>query len=118
MAKKFSVTIKRLQSAINAKFDEKLLVNHSQFYSDDSKKVLELIVIKKAIWDDKKNKTVYVELFSSASDVQIVLFLRDYWYELNGWEVPTDNQQWVEAKKKYMEKHNDGKRRSKKVKSS
>ena len=107
MAKKFAPTIKKLQSAINTKFNKKLLINHTQFYSEDSDKVLEFIVVKQAVWDDKKNKMVNVELFSSASDVQIVLFLRDYWYALNNWEVPTDNQQWVEAKKRYMEKHNN-----------
>lgn len=108
MAKKFSATIKKLQSAINVKYDEKLLINHTQFYSDNANKVLELIVVKKAIWDENKQKSVNIELFSSTSDVQIVLFLRDYWYELNGWEVPTDNQQWVETKKRYMEKHSNG----------
>ena len=117
MAKKFAPTIKKLQSAINVKFDAKILINHTQFYSEDADKVLELIVVKKAVWDDKKNKLVNIELFSSTSDVQIVLFLRDYWYELNGWEVPTDNKQWLEAKKKYMERQNVGKQRHRKNKS-
>ena len=27
--------------------------------------------------------------------------MRDYWYELNGWETPTDNAMWQEIKNKY-----------------
>ena len=43
-------------------------------------------------------------MFSSASDIQIVKWLRDYWYTLNGWEVPTDDPVWEEAKEVYRRK--------------
>ena len=105
MAKKFGSTIKKLQRAINEKFGEKILVNHTQFYSEEAERVLEIIVVKKSIYDEDKKKSKQVELFSSTSDVQIVLYLRDYWYELNGWEVPTDNEEWQIAKQKYIDKH-------------
>ena len=106
MAKKFGPTIKKLQKAINQTFDYKLLVNKTQYYSEAADRVNEIIVVKRAIWDEDKQKMRNIELFSSSSDVQIVLFLRDIWYELNGWEVPTDNDIWNKAKAKYMEKHN------------
>lgn len=109
MAKPFGPQIKKLQRAINENFDAKILINKTQFYSADKNQPVELLVIKKAVWDKDKNKFRNIELFSSASDIQIVLWLRDYWYELNGWEIPTDNKEWNEAKKKYKEKH-DGKR--------
>lgn len=105
MAKKYTPTIKKLQRAINDKFGEKLLINKTQFYSKETDRVFEIIIIKKAIYDEERDKFRNIEVFSSPSDVQIVLWLRDYWYELNGWEVPTDNQKWLEAKKKYKEKH-------------
>lgn len=105
MAKKFGPTIKKLQRAINEKFGEKILVNHTQFYSEEAERVLELLVVKKSIYDEEKKKSKQVELFSSMSDVQIVLYLRDYWYELNGWEVPTDNEEWQIAKQRYLDKH-------------
>lgn len=107
MAKKFGPTIKKLQRAINETFGEKLLVNHTQFYSEKTNKPVEIIVVKKAVWDEDKGKLRNIEIFSSTSDVQIVLFLRDYWYELNGWEVPTDNEVWNKAKEKYKDKHKD-----------
>lgn len=106
MAKAFGLQIKKLQKAINEKYGARLLINKNQFYSEEADRPLELIVIKKAIWDDDKQKFKNIEVFSSPSDVQIVLWLRDYWYELNGWEVPTDNEEWVNAKAKYEERKN------------
>ena len=93
-------TIKKLQKAINLKYDQKILVNKTQFYSDKTGGIIEMIVIKQAIWDTDKQKIINVELFKSPSDVQIVLYLRDLWYKLNGWEVPTDNEYWEDVKRK------------------
>lgn len=101
MAKqKFTPIIKKLQKAINITFDRKILVNKTQFYSDRSEKIIEMIVIKQAVWDEEKHKIVNIKLFESTSDIQIVLYLRDLWYRLNGWEVPTDNEYWEDIKKK------------------
>lgn len=106
MAKKYLPTIKKLQRAINDNFGQRILINKTQYCCNNVDKIGELIIIKQAQWDNEKGKFRNVELFSSPSDVQIVLWLRDYWYQLNGWEVPTDNKQWNEAKRKYEEKHN------------
>lgn len=96
--------IKKLQSAINSNFDAKLLYNKQQFYSNDAKRAITMFVIKQAVWDEKKQRVRSIELFSSTSQIQIVLFLRDYWYECNGWAVPTDNEYWNECKAKYYGK--------------
>lgn len=106
MAKAFGPQIKKLQRAINDKFGQRILVNKTQYYSQESERVLEILIIKKAVWDEDKQKFTNIELFSSASDIQIVLWLRDYWYELNGWEVPTDNEEWNKAKQRYEDKQN------------
>lgn len=113
MAKKFGPTIKKLQRAINEKYQENILINKTQFVAESDGKIIEMLIVKKAIWDENKKKMKNIEIFSSTSDVQIVLFLRDYWYELNGWEVPTDNESWNKAKRKYMEKHGNGQYRFK-----
>jgi len=106
MAKAFGPQIKKLQKAINEKFNAKILINKTQYYSEKADRPLELLIVKKAVWDENKERYRNVELFSSPSDVQIVLWLRDYWYELNGWEVPTDNEEWNEAKANYERRHN------------
>lgn len=105
MAKKFTPTIKKLQRAINDKFDKHILVNSTQYFSEKSNRPMSMISIKQAQWDEIKGRYKNVELFSSPSDIQIVLWLRDYWYACNGWEVPEDNPQWIEARRKYEEKH-------------
>lgn len=106
MAKAFGPQIKKLQRAINDKYGSRILINKTQYYSEKSDRPMELLVVKKAIWNEEKQRYKNVELFSSPSDIQIVLYLRDMWYELNGWEVPTDNEEWNSAKAAYMRKHN------------
>ena len=105
MAKAFGPQIKKLQRAINEKYGSRILINKTQYYSEKSDRPMELLVVRKAIWNEEKQRYKNVELFSSPSDVQVVLYLRDMWYELNGWEVPTDNEEWNSAKKAYIRKH-------------
>lgn len=113
MIKKYGPTIKKLQRAINGKSEDKILVNKTQMYSESSSIITEVIYIKKAIRNKETGRNRYEELFHSTSDVQIVLFLRDYWYELNGWEVPTDNEEWTQIKQKFLEKQEAKKNESK-----
>lgn len=94
------VMIKKLQAAINNKFDMKLLFNKTQWYSKSQNRPINTWVIRKAVWDEDKGKFVNVELFKSTSEIQIVLYLRDLWYHLNGWEIPTDNEFWNKIKEK------------------
>lgn len=100
-------TIRKLQTAINAN-GGKILVNRQQFYSDKQKRPVNMFSVKEAYWDEDRERMANVELFASVSQIQIVLFLRDYWYKMNNMPVPTDNPIWEEAKKKYAEKHTGG----------
>ena len=98
-----SVMIKKLQRAINGR-GAQILYNTTQFYSHDQDRPITLYVIKKAVWDEQKKRNINIELFKSTSQIQIILFLRDMWYELNGWKVPDDNPTWNDIKQKYREK--------------
>ena len=105
MANSNSVMIHKLQQAINSR-GYKILYNKTQFYSDKQNRPITQYTIRQVV-DNKEEtatnkKHTYLELFKSCS--QIVLFLRDFWYQINGWEVPTDNQMWNEAKQKYYDK--------------
>ena len=86
--------IKKLQLAINQKFGEQLLYERRQFYSQSQNRPVNMYMIKKSVFNKKKQKMTAIELFKSPSQIQIILFLRDYWFELNGWEVPIDNPEW------------------------
>lgn len=92
--------IKKLQAAINHKFNEQLLYERRQFYSNEQNRPINVYVIKKTVYNSKRGRNDSIELFKASSQIQIILFLRDYWYELNGWETPTDNPEWNTVKRK------------------
>lgn len=81
-------TVKKLQKAINLKFNQKIVVSANQWYSNQANRPITTHIVKQVIYDEQKGKNVYVELFKSTSLLQVGLFLRDRWYELNGWELP------------------------------
>lgn len=86
--------IKKLQMGINQKFGEQLLYERRQFYSKQQQRPINMYIIKKTVFNPVDNTVSTVELFKSASQIRVILYLRDYWYELNGWEVPMDNTEW------------------------
>ena len=88
-----SVNIHKLQNAINRK-GYKILYSTSQFYSDKQNRPVTMYHIKQAIYDEEKGKNKSIELYKSTSQIQIVLFLRDFWFDINGWPLPTDNEMW------------------------
>ena len=106
MANSNSVMIHKLQNAINSK-GYKILYNKTQFYSEQQKRPVTQYTIRQVVDTDDtatNKRHSYLELFKTCSQIQVVLFLRDFWYEINGWEVPTDNEMWNEAKQKYYDK--------------
>ena len=100
---KYINTAKKLQTACNKRFGVKLLINTRQWYSKDQERAVTQYILFQTIQNEDKAKDVNAELFKTHSQVQLVLFLRDYWYKLNGWKVPNDNEQWEEVKKEYAE---------------
>lgn len=80
----------------------------SQFFSKQQNRPITVYILKEAVFNEDTNRTNAIELFKSTSQIQILLYLRDMWYELNGWEVPTDNEMWEDIKAKMREKQ-DGK---------
>ena len=98
-------TIKKLQKALLYE-GELILIATSQFYSVDKGKTVTRYHVKKQIQSaDDRNKSSQIELFSSCSQIQITLFLRDYYYEVKGYEIPHDNPIWEQAKARYYEEH-------------
>lgn len=98
-------TIKKLQKALQFE-GELILITTSQFWSIDKHTTVTRYHVKKQVQSlEDKNKSSQIELFSSCSQIQITLFLRDYYYEVKGYEVPHDNPIWEAAKAKYYEEH-------------
>ena len=94
-----SVMIHKLQTAINRN-GGKILYSTSQFYSDKQDRPITMYVVKQAVYDEQTGKHKNVELFKSTSQIQIVLYLRDLWFEMSGQEIPTDNAQWNSIKER------------------
>ena len=94
----FSTMIKKLRAAINGR-GEKLLYNSTEFFSEEQNRPITVYIIKQAVWDSKRGRNQNIELFRSCSQIQIVLFLRDYWYKLNNIPLPTDNETWNKIRK-------------------
>lgn len=92
-----SVMIHKLQTALNQK-GMRIMYSTSQFYSEQQNRPVTVYHIKQAVWDEDKGKYVNMELFKATSQIQIVLFLRDLWYTVNGKEVPQDNEVWNNIK--------------------
>lgn len=97
-------TIKKLQQALQME-GELILISTSQFFSLEKQTTVTRYHVKKQVQSGEKYRSSQVELFSSCSQIQITLFLRDYYYEIKGYEVPQDNPYWLAAKKKYFEEH-------------
>lgn len=86
-----SQMIYKLQVALNSK-GLKILCPRSQFYSDQQHRPVTLYKVEQSIWNDELGKYNHKTLFSSASQIQVVLFLRNLWYLVNGKEIPPTNR--------------------------
>ena len=93
-------TIKKLQMAINTKCDYKILYQTTQFFSATQKRPVTKYILRKAIINPETQKSESEEVFNTYSQLQIILYLRDFWYAVNGLDLPTDNEMWNEIKQR------------------
>jgi len=91
MPRSNSNMIYKLQVALNSK-GLRILCNRSQFYSDQQNRPVTMYKISQSVFNENTGKCNHIELFSSASEIQIVLFMRNLWYAVNGKEIPPTNQ--------------------------
>lgn len=97
-----SYLVKKLQTAINQLSPVKITISTCQWYSPEKNRTVNQYTVKQVIIDEHGKKNI--ELFKTYSQLQIILFLRDYWYKLNDREIPTDNITWEEVKNRLGEK--------------
>lgn len=83
--------IRKLQIALNSK-GLKILCNRSQFYSDQQKRPVTIYKVAQSVWNEGLGKYNHKDLFSSASQIQVVLFMRNLWYAVNGNPIPPTNE--------------------------
>lgn len=92
MATNLLRTSKKLVQALNSR-GYKLTFSSKQYIGREGQPHT-MYSICKAIYNEDKHRYSHEEIYSTSSMVRIVLFLRDMWFEENGWELPTDQEQW------------------------
>ena len=80
----------KLQVALNSK-GMRILCNRSQFYSEEQKRPVTIYKVSQSV-PQLSGKNTHVELFSTPSQIQQVLFLRNLWYLINDKEIPPTNK--------------------------
>ena len=103
MANNLMQTSKKLIQALNSR-GHKMTMNIKQFIGREGQPH-NMYSVNKATWDDDRKRYSHEELYSSTSMVRITLFLRDMWFEENGWELPTDQEQWNAIREGLREKN-------------
>ena len=93
-------TIKTLQLAINMNCPFRILYTTSQFYSVAKQMPITKYCLRKATLDHTGKRCESEEIFSTYSQLQVILYLRDLWYVYNDIELPTDNEMWNEIKER------------------
>ena len=81
--------IHKLQIALNSR-GMKVLCNRSQFYSEQQNRPVTMYKVAQSI-PLPSGKNTHKTLFESASQIQVVLFMRNLWYALNDREIPLTN---------------------------
>ena len=81
--------IYKLQVALNA-HNMRIILSRQQFFSEEQNRPVTIYKVSQSRATDIKVQ--HIELFTSASQIQIVLFLRNLWYAYNGNPIPPTNQ--------------------------
>ena len=79
----------KLQFALNAR-NMRIILSRSQFFSEQQNRPVTIYKVSQSRMTDVKVQ--HVEIFSSASQIQVVLFLRNLWYAYNGNPIPPTNK--------------------------
>ena len=84
--------IHKLLTAININ-GGRLLLDRVQFFSEEQVRPITLYKVNEI---RGKKRT----LFDTASQIQVVMFLRDYWFIMQGKELPTGQKDWVKIRER------------------
>lgn len=105
--------IHRLQIALNSK-GQRILCNRSQFYSEQQNRPVTIYKVSQSVFNEQTGKNQHIELFSSASQIQVVLFMRNLWFLIQGREIPPTNEmkgaaefsaKWRQFEEEWRETH-------------
>lgn len=84
--------------ALNRNCPFKILYTTNQFFSVSQQMPVTKYCLRKATLNYETNRSESEEIFSTYSQLQVIMFLRDLWYVWLGKELPTDNEIWENIK--------------------
>ena len=96
-------TIKKLQLGIKFKHGVVLTLARNEWYSPKMDMIINDYIVKQLVKNEETGRSNYVEIFKSTSKIQQCLFLRDFFYWLEGKEIPTDNEMWNEKRRNFYD---------------
>ena len=88
----------KLQQALNYK-GERIVVDTHQFFSEQQQRPITMYTVAKSVPSGRSSENV--KLFTSASQVHILYFLRDYWFYVNNLPIPQEDMEWNRVKERY-----------------
>ena len=96
--------IHKLQKAINMNGGV-LLLDRTQFFSREQNRPVTMYRVCETVGTTKSGRRKKECLFETASQIQVVLFLRDYWFVMQGKGLPpiVNNKKWGEIRDAHLE---------------
>lgn len=85
--------ISKLRNALNLR-GHKIAITKTEVFLQNKVFPSTLYTIKKAEYNAQTGKNKYKELFKTFAEIQVVLYLRDYWYILNNEPLPEADDKW------------------------
>lgn len=103
MATNLMQTSKKLIQALNSR-GYKMTLSTKQFMGKEGRPH-NMYCICRALWNEEKGRYSHEDVYNTTSMVRVTLFLRDMWFEENGWELPTDQEEWNAIREELREKN-------------
>lgn len=97
-------TSKKLIKAINTK-GYTLTYGSKEFLGNDGK-IHNYGTVYIAKYNEARHRYDSVPIYSTPSTVRVVMYLRDFWFILNGMELPTDQELWNKIRKQLIAEGN------------
>ena len=103
MATNMVMTCRKLINALNSK-GFMLTFNVKEFMGIEGL-THKYYVLSQAVWNDQRNRYDNNDLYGTISVIRMVRYLRDMWYDYNGWELPMDQPKWNKIREELRAKN-------------
>lgn len=95
---------KKLMKAINSRG---YIITHAkrEFMAKDNT-IHNMNTLSIVSFNEEKQKYESTPIYSTPSQVRLVMYLRDFWFIINDMELPTDQELWCKIRQKLIDEGN------------